>query len=65
MKHERVLQDTSAVSVLTRAAPCEGVVAFLSEHEDFWLSVDAAMSSLTEPQPYSILRYLSAMFTVQ
>ena len=32
------LLDTNVVSELTRAAPCEGVVAFLSENEDFWLS---------------------------
>ncbi len=32
------LLDTNVVSELTRAGPCEGVVAFLSENEDFWLS---------------------------
>lgn len=38
MKHERYLLDTNVVSELTRAAPDKGVVAFLSENEDFWLS---------------------------
>ena len=32
------LLDTNVVSELTRAAPYKGVVAFLSENEDFWLS---------------------------
>ncbi|MCY3553840.1 MAG: type II toxin-antitoxin system VapC family toxin [Gemmatimonadetes bacterium] len=32
------LLDTNVVSELTRAAPDKGVVAFLSENEDFWLS---------------------------
>lgn len=32
------LLDTNIVSELTRAVPNEGVVAFLSENEDFWLS---------------------------
>ena len=32
------LLDTNIVSELTRAVPHEGVVAFLSENEDFWLS---------------------------
>lgn len=32
------LLDTNVVSELTRTAPCEGLVAFLSEYEDFWLS---------------------------
>ena len=33
-----LLLDTNVVSELTRTAPCEGVVAFLSENENFWLS---------------------------
>lgn len=32
------LLDTNVVSELTRAAPDKGMVAFLSEYEDFWLS---------------------------
>ena len=32
------LLDTNAVSELTRTAPDKGVVAFLSENKDFWLS---------------------------
>ena len=32
------LLDTNVISELTKAAPCESVVAFLSKYEDFWLS---------------------------